>query len=198
MKREELKAAGLTDEQIEVVMTSHGQAVQKVQSQVATLTTERDDYKTQVESRDADLKKLQKDAKGNEELTKQLKELQEQYDNDTKALNDKIAVAAFDTALSEALAKTNARDPRDLKALLKLDDIKLENGEINGLSAQLESLQKDKPYLFDEGTKPEYNPAGGGSKDIVTPEQFNKMPSWERAELAQSNPEIFTQLTGGN
>lgn len=198
MKREELKAAGLTDEQIEVVMTSHGQAVQKVQSQVATLTTERDDYKTQVESRDADLKKLQKDAKGNEELTKQLKELQEQYDNDTKALNDKIAAAAFDTALSEALAKTNARDPRDLKALLKLDDIKLENGEINGLSAQLESLQKDKPYLFDEGTKPEYNPAGGGSKDIVTPEQFNKMPSWERAELAQSNPEIFTQLTGGN
>lgn len=197
MKREELKAAGLTDEQIEVVMTSHGQAVQKVQSQVATLTTERDDYKTQVESRDADLKKLQKDAKGNEELTKQLKELQEQYDNDTKALNDKIAAAAFDTALSEALAKTNARDPRDLKALLKLDDIKLENGEINGLSAQLESLQKDKPYLFDEGTKPEYNPAGGGSKDIVTPEQFNKMPSWERAELAQSNPEIFTQLTGG-
>lgn len=198
MKREELKAAGLTDEQIEVVMTSHGQAVQKVQSQVATLTTERDDYKTQVESRDADLKKLQKDAKGNEELTKQLKELQEQYDNDTKALNDKIAAAAFDTALSEALAKTNARDPRDLKALLKIDDIKLENGEINGLSAQLESLQKDKPYLFDEGTKPEYNPAGGGSKDIVTPEQFNKMPSWERAELAQSNPEIFTQLTGGN
>lgn len=197
MKREELKAAGLTDEQIEVVMTSHGQAVQKVQSQVATLTTERDDYKTQVESRDADLKKLQKDAKGNEELTKQLKELQEQYDNDTKALNDKIAAAAFDTALSEALAKTNARDPRDLKALLKLDDIKLENGEINGLSAQLESLQKDKPYLFDEGTKPRYNPAGGGSKDIVTPEQFNKMPSWERAELAQSNPEIFTQLTGG-
>ena len=197
MKREELKAAGLTDEQIEVVMTSHGQAVQKVQSQVATLTTERDDYKTQVESRDADLKKLQKDAKGNEELTKQLKELQEQYDNDTKALNDKIAAAAFDTALSEALAKTNARDPRDLKALLKLDDIKLENGEINGLSAQLESLQKDKPYLFDEGTKSEYNPAGGGSKDIVTPEQFNKMPSWERAELAQSNPEIFTQLTGG-
>lgn len=197
MKREELKAAGLTDEQIEVVMTSHGQAVQKVQSQVATLTTERDDYKTQVESRDADLKKLQKDAKGNEELTKQLKELQEQYDNDTKALNDKIAAAAFDTALSEALAKTNARDPRDLKALLKLDDIKLENGEINGLSAQLESLQKDKPYLFDEGTEPRYNPAGGGSKDIVTPEQFNKMPSWERAELAQSNPEIFTQLTGG-
>lgn len=197
MKREELKAAGLTDEQIEVVMASHGQAVQKVQSQVATLTTERDDYKTQVESRDADLKKLQKDAKGNEELTKQLKELQEQYDNDTKALNDKIAAAAFDTALSEALAKTNARDPRDLKALLKLDDIKLENGEINGLSAQLESLQKDKPYLFDEGTKPEYNPAGGGSKDIVTPEQFKKMPSWERAELAQSNPEIFTQLTGG-
>lgn len=197
MKREELKAAGLTDEQIEVVMTSHGQAVQKVQSQVATLTTERDDYKTQVESRDADLKMLQKDAKGNEELTKQLKELQEQYDNDTKALNDKIAAAAFDTALSEALAKTNARDPRDLKALLKLDDIKLENGEINGLSAQLESLQKDKPYLFDEGTEPRYNPAGGGSKDIVTPEQFNKMPSWERAELAQSNPEIFTQLTGG-
>lgn len=197
MKREELKAAGLTDEQIEVVMASHGQAVQKVQSQVATLTTERDDYKTQVESRDADLKKLQKDAKGNEELTKQLKELQEQYDNDTKALNDKIAAAAFDTALSEALAKTNARDPRDLKALLKLDDIKLENGEINGLSAQLESLQKDKPYLFDEGTEPRYNPAGGGSKDIVTPEQFNKMPSWERAELAQSNPEIFTQLTGG-
>lgn len=198
MKREELKAAGLTDEQIEVVMASHGQAVQKVQSQVATLTTERDDYKTQVESRDADLIKLQKDAKGNEELTKQLKELQEQYDNDTKALNDKIAAAAFDTALSEALAKTNARDPKDLKALLKLDDIKLENGEINGLSAQLESLQKDKPYLFDEGTKPEYNPAGGGSKDIVTPEQFNKMPSWERAELAQRNPEIFTQLTGGN
>lgn len=200
MKREDLKALGLNDEQIEAVMASHGQAVQAVQGQVATLTTERDDYKAQAESRDKDLKKLQKDAKGNEELTKQMEELQAKYDTDTQALNEKIAAAAFDTALSEELAKTKARDPKDLKAFLNLTDIKLENGTFTGLSGQLETLQKDKPYLFNEGSQQSYDPAGGDKpkEKEVTKEQFNKMTSWERADFAQKDPEAFKTMTGGN
>ncbi|MGX7196737.1 phage scaffolding protein [Enterococcus olivae] len=202
MNREELKGHGLTDEQIEKVMAAHGKAVKAGQTainQVEALETERDDLKKQLSERDKDLKKLQKDVKDNEELTQQVKDLQAKYDDDTKALQTKLDQTRFDTAISEALSKTKARDPKDIKALLNMDEIKLDGDKLTGLDSQIETLQKEKAYLFDGGKQEGYNPSGGGSDAgaAITPEQFKKMASWERAELAEQSPEIFSQLTGG-
>lgn len=158
MNREELKKQGLSDEQIEVVMAAHGKAIQATQTQVSELTTERDNLKDQLSERDKDLKKLSKDVKDNGELTQQLKDLDEKYKKETAELNEKLEKTKFDTALNEALAKTKARDPKDIKALLNLDEIKLDGDNLTGLDNQIEALLKEKTYLFDEGTQSSYTP----------------------------------------
>lgn len=98
MKRETLNDLGvLSKEQIDSIMTEYGKSVQSYKDTIATqqttidnLTTERDGYKEQVEERDKDIKMLQDDAKGNEELSKNLSDLQKKYTDDTNALTQKL------------------------------------------------------------------------------------------------------------
>lgn len=162
MNTEELKKLGLTDEQEKSVFALHGKVVNSLKQQVTELTTERDDFKTQLEGRDKDLKGLQKQVKDNEDLSKQFKTLQEKYDTETKALSDKVATVTFDNKISEALSKTNARDKADLAKFLDREKIKLnEDGTLTGLDEQVTALQKDKAYLFNEGTRTHYSPSGG-------------------------------------
>ena len=99
MKREFLKQQipGITEEQINAILNENGNDLADLRSTISrhettinTLTTERDGYKTQLADRDKDIKELQGKAKGNEDLTKQLGELQTKYDTDTKALQKKL------------------------------------------------------------------------------------------------------------
>jgi chromosome segregation ATPase len=162
MKRKQLEELGLTDDQIEAVMKANGDDVKASLEQVDTLTAERDALKEQIKTRDTDIKELTKGAKDNEELSGKFKSLQEKYENDTKALNDQIAQAKLDSAITSALATTKARDPKDLMAFLKRDQITLkEDGSLEGLDDQVKALQTEKAYLFAGTVQTGYTPAGG-------------------------------------
>lgn len=163
MNREKLKELGLTDEQIESIMAAHGSALTKALNESSTKDETISNLQEQLANRDKDLKKLQKSVKDNEELSSRFEELQEKYTQDTKSLNDQISKAKFDSALTEALGKTKARDPKDIRALLNMDEVKFdESGSLVGLDMQLENLQKEKAYLFDLGTGSSgYEPNGG-------------------------------------
>lgn len=64
MKREDLKKLGLSDEQIEGVMSSaHGKDITSLQEKVNGLTSERDGLKSQLDERDQQLVDLQKNSK---------------------------------------------------------------------------------------------------------------------------------------
>ena len=78
MNREELKALGLTEEQIDKVMASHGKVVNDTKDQLNTVTTERDDLKGQLTDRDNQLADLGKKVKDNEELTTEINRLKEE------------------------------------------------------------------------------------------------------------------------
>ena len=79
-----------------------------------------------------------------------------------------------------------SRDPQLTRAALSMDDIKIgADGKITGLDAQVESLKKDKAWLFEEdgagqsgkqgdkGGNPNggqgggYNPQSGGNPNTV-------------------------------
>ena len=71
MSREELKELGLTDEQIDKVMASHGKAIKETKEKadkVESLEGQIDDYKQQIKDRDKQLTDLEGKAKGNEDL----------------------------------------------------------------------------------------------------------------------------------
>ncbi|TYU82176.1 hypothetical protein FZX01_15915 [Listeria monocytogenes] len=164
MKREDLKALGLTDEQIESVMTAHGQSVQSLNTQIATLQQSEKELQSQVSKRDADLKKIQKDNSDNEELKAQIKDLQKENAEQETKYQESIVSIQRDSALNNLLAETKAKNPKAVAALLDNDKIVFKDGELSGAKEQLEALQKSDGYLFDLGTKQGgYNPPAGST-----------------------------------
>lgn len=164
MKREDLKKLGLTDEQVESVMTSHGQDVQALNTQVSTLQQSEKDLKGQLASRDKDLSKLQKDNKDNEDLSTQLKTLQSEYKDLEKTSAANLVKVQRDSALNTLIGQSKAKNAKAVSALLDPDKITFKDGQLGGAKEQLEALQESDPYLFDLGKKQSgYDPKGGAA-----------------------------------
>lgn len=124
------------------------------------------DLKTQLSDRDKQLKDLGEKAKGNEELQKQISDLQELNKNTTKDFEGKIAKMQFDYSLEGALKAANVKNTKAVKALLNLDNVKLDGENFIGLSDQIESLKKSDAYLFEQtvGGKTPNNNGGGAPR----------------------------------
>ncbi|QHJ81942.1 MAG: hypothetical protein [Caudoviricetes sp.] len=170
MKREELKKLNLTDEQIDKVMSLHGADVENSKSKIDELNKTNESLQSQIAERDKDLKTLKKQAGDNEELTNQFKELQSKYKQDTDNLTKELQQTKLNSAVDSALGKAKVRNSKAAKALLNMDEVKLNNkGELEGLDDQISSLQKSDGYLFDQGSKEPYQPQGGGVKTDPDP-----------------------------
>lgn len=162
MKREELKKIGLTDDQVESVMSAHGQTVQTLNTNLATLQQSETDLKAQLTSRDKDLSKLQKDNKGNEALLSQLKTLQTEYKDLEASSAANLLKVQREAALASLLADAKVKNTRAVIALLDEEKIIFKDGEISGVKEQIDGLKKSDAYLFDLGKKQAgYEPAGG-------------------------------------
>lgn len=114
------------------------------------------------------------DGKDPQKLTDDLKNLQEKYDTDTANIRKN---AAIDLALTKAQAK----DPQLTRGALNVDEIKVDkDGKVTGLDVQVESLKKEKAWLFDDPTaagatpdgnksgSPSYTPPAGGAPNTIT------------------------------
>lgn len=187
MNREELKELGLTDEQINSVMASHGKVVNATKQELDTVTTDRDGLKAQLSDRDKQLETLSKvDAKG----------LQAEIER----LKGENATQAFNFSLEKALTGAKVRNPKALKALLDSETLKLDGDKILGLDGQLEAIKESDPYLFEveQAAPPPNTPnivAGGnpnGGSMTLTKEQIMKEPDTiKRQQLIQSNRQLF-------
>lgn len=169
MKRDQLKELSLTDEQIDKIMGWNGADIEATKSSfgdVDAIKQENESLKTQISDRDKDLKGLQKQLKDNDDVTGQLTDLQAKYDADTQKLTEQLNTTKLNGALTNALTAAKVRNPKAAKALLDMDQVKLDDkGELTGLDTQLEAIKKSDGYLFDEGTNTEYNPGGGNGSD---------------------------------
>ncbi len=148
MNREELKALGLTDEQIDKVMAAHGKVINTTKEQLDSVTTERDNLKEQIVERDTQLEELKKvDAEG---LQAKIDELQQQNETTKTEYEEKLQQQAFDHTLEKTLTGANVRNTKALKALLDLEAIKLDGDKLLNLDSQLEGLKESDPYLFEQ------------------------------------------------
>ncbi|MDA3973288.1 phage scaffolding protein [Enterococcus thailandicus] len=152
MKREQLKELGLTDEQIGSVMALHGTTVNELNSNVATAEQQANQYKEQLDANQSELDALKKSAKGNEELTTQLSELQEKYNQAKSDSETKIAEIKKTSAVELALTQAGARNIKAAKALLDNEKLELSDEGINGLEEQLTALKESDAYLFEQDT----------------------------------------------
>ena len=114
-------------------------------------------------------------------------------------LKKESAQKDFNYALDSALKDNKCKNAKALKALLDLDNIKFNEGKLEGLEGQLNALKESDGYLFDTSNPAPGNTGGTGNHPrvddgAITKEQFNKMTYKERVDLFNSNKELYNQL----
>lgn len=166
MKRDQLKNLGLEEDVINKIMDLNGADIEKAKASNAEIMQENEALKEQIKERDKDLSNLRKNAKDNEELSNSYKELQAKYDKDTADLSNKLSQTRLNNVLDNALSKAGVRNTKAIKGLLNMDDIKLDkDGNLLGLDDQVKSIKQSDAYLFNEGEKQDYKPAGGNDPE---------------------------------
>lgn len=145
MKTEDLKAQGLTDEQVNYVMSEYGKDMTASKTKIATLE---DDLKVQkgvVEEKNNKLKEFEKLDIEAIKTTEY-----ERGKAESKAEMEKFK---FNNALDSALKEAKVKDNKTISGLLDMEKIKYENEKIVGLDEQLKTLKESHDYLF-ESDKP--------------------------------------------
>lgn len=173
---------GHTDEEIDrIVKNRVAREREKYNKQISDFQAQVDELKKQAETAKmtADQKKqyeAEQAKKQAEEATAKLKHYE---------LRDRVRSQLADTGL-------NLTDA-ELELVTTVDEETTEtNVEIvKGLYTRIAEQVKNELLKGD-------TPKTGGTKITnVTPEQFNEMSSKERAELYNTNPDLFNKLTGG-
>lgn len=202
MKREFLTELGLETEQVNKIMAEHGKTVNSLKDEADKATSAANELKNQLKDRDTQLEELSKQAKGNEDLQKQIQDLQDANKQTAADYQAKLDQQAFDFSLEKALSDAKAKNPKAVKALLDKEAIKLDGDKLLGLEEQLKSLQESDGYLFGEneppglkGRKPHdpnpIDPIAYQGKNPFKKESFNLT---EQARLFKENPDLYNQL----
>lgn len=170
MRREDLKAIDLTAEQIDQIMKLHGKDTESLKARYSdydSLKSQNEEYSKQIAKNDADLKKLAKLTKDNEDLNGKVTSLQDENKQAKADYEEKIQGMKLNGSIDSVLSEHKARNSKAVKALLDMDSIKLdEKGNLTGLDDQLATIEKDNGFLFDKGTKPNYEPKGNEGGDV--------------------------------
>lgn len=156
MKKKDLEDMGLSKEQIDSIIKTNGDDIENAKTASATeiknLQTEVEGLKTQVNDRDKQLETLKASAGDNEDLKKQIAELQTENETAKKSHESEMNQLKVDFAVEKALIGAKAKNIKAVKALLDLTDAKFDKeGNVKGLSEQIEKLTAgdDTKFLFD-------------------------------------------------
>ncbi|WP_346234507.1 phage scaffolding protein [Lysinibacillus telephonicus] len=196
MKKEDLIALGLSEEHATAVVNKYGTMIPK--ERFDEVNDAKKALETQIKDRDKQLKDLEEKAKGNEELSAKIQELQDANKQAKTDYEKQLKDVQLSTAIK--LALTNQVHDTDLVAGL-VDKTKIElneDGTIKGgLDDQLKTLKDSKSFLFvpEKETKPNIKGAvppsnpGGGSDPINVGADFAKMLNERgKAPSTENNP----------
>ena len=182
-----LKAQGLNDEQVTAVQNSmkenkiYTTSLENVDVRYEKLQEQKKQLEEASKTYEKQLKELSKNNSDNEELKKQLEQLQLSNKELEEKHSKEMDKLQFNYALDGALSKAKCKNNKALKALLNLDEVKYQDGKLEGLETQLESLKTEASYLFEAEqqtpTGSGFNPGGdgnGGKENDAFLAGFNK------------------------
>lgn len=197
MNKEQLIELGLTEEQADKVVEGFGKMIPK--SRFDDKNEEVKDLRQQLTDRDVQLKELEQKATGNEELQKQIQDLQTKNEQTVADYEGKLQQKDFDFKLESALRDAKSKNPKAVKALLNMENIKLDGDKLLGLDEQLEGLKKSDDYLFvSDGLKGKTPPGGGqhlpGGYNKPNPFSKDSFNLTEQGRLFREEPELAKQL----
>ena len=146
MKTEELKALGLTEEQIAGVFKLNGKSESKGKEEIEKITAERDSLADKLKTATDALKTFEGvDVK---ELEGKIATLQADLKAKDDDYNAKIAYLSFKALLDSLLAASGSRNTKATKALLDLESLKGSKNQKEDITAAIAAVKADNDYLF--------------------------------------------------
>lgn len=148
MKTEDLKAQGLTDEQIGFVMAENGKDLKKLQKENENLITDRDAWKEKAETAEETLKGFEgiDPAQVQTELTT----WKQKAEDAEKEYNRKIAERDFEDTLAMAIKEANGKNAKAIRALLDTESLMKSRNQKEDVKKAIDALKEaeDSSFLF--------------------------------------------------
>ena len=205
MKTEDLKAQGLTEEQISFVMAENGKDIGKVKKDLENMTAERDKEKSRADTAEETLKGF--DGVDVEGLNKSIADWKKKAEDAEKDYKQKLADRDFNDLVSAEIAKANGLNKKAIMALLDVDTLKASKNQNEDVASAIKALAEaeDSKMLFkaaDNKPVPHFTSVNKGSKngsginskeDIYATDdkgRFKYTPE-QRAQLIADNPGLF-------
>lgn len=171
-----LKAQGLSDEQIQKILGGmkenkiYTTTEEKIEERYNKLKEQKSALDEQIKAANATIEDLKKNNTDNETLQTKVGE----YETKVSEYEKQIQDMQFNYAVDGALKGANVRNTKAIKALLNMENVKLDGENILGLTEQLETLKKSDSYLF-ETTVTGNEPTDG--KSDPTPQDVTDLRS---------------------
>lgn len=196
MKTEDLKAHGLTDEQISFVMAENGKDLKKLQKENDTLTTDRDAWKEKAEAAEETLKGFE--GIDPAEMQAKIDEYKQKAEDAEKEYNRKIAERDFEDTLTTAIKEANGKNAKAIRALLDTESLMKSRNQKDDVKKALDALKaaEDSSFLFvDEAQEQaEKNAAHFGQvtapRGQQTPPGGRKYSMSELMKMKNENPSL--------
>lgn len=169
MKKEELIALGLTDEQATSVFALNGKDIEATKAKFADY----EDIKAQL----SEANKAIEDFKGMdiESVKKSAEEYKAKFEQAEADATKKLSELQFNHALEAALSGAKSKNTKAVRALLDMDGLKQNGDDIVGLKEQLEKIKTENSYLFEDDTPaPTFAKSTGGGAPVGEPDTLRK------------------------
>ena len=187
MKREDITKIfeGATDEQISAILNINSADIGKAKSK---LESERDNYKSQLETATEQLKAFEGVDVG--DLQGKIATLNRQLSDQKAAFDKQIADRDFDDLINSAVKDSKAKNVKAVRALLDLEAIRASKNRSADIDAALKKVKEENDYLF-TSDEPIDNPiitgkTGGGSA-AKTVEDLSKMSFADYKKYREEN-----------
>ena len=198
MKKEDLLAQGLTEEQVAFVMAENGKDINNVRVKLQTAETERDTYKAQLDTANTTIQSYKDmDIEG---IKASASNWEAKYNTDIQALQAQIAQQAYEHELEkfvDGYQFTSNLVKEAVVMQLKAKEFKLDNGKLLGADDFMKQLKEANPSAFADGGKtPTITLPGTNTPPAtVTKDDFKKMTYTERLKIFQENRELYNELS---
>lgn len=178
MKRDFLKNLGIEDKDIiDKILDENSADIGRAKGELDTYKTKVSDLENDIKTKDTTIANLQKEADKIDGLNQTISQLQTDKTNLTNELNTKVSTIQKGHAIESGIRDAKGKNVKAIRALLDEDKITFENGELKGMTEQLDVLKsaEDSSMLFGDvqnaypaGTHPNNPPSGGNGGNPPT------------------------------
>ena len=163
MKKDELTALGLNDEQIKAIQKLNGTDIENAkQAAKAEYQPQIDGLTSQLTAAKDGLKKFE--GIDVDKMQGEIQKLNKQIADNDAAYKQAMADRDFNDQLSGAITKAGGRNAKAISALLDIETLKKSTNHGKDIVAAIEAVKKDNDYLF-TSDQPVKNPVGDTGGD---------------------------------